>query len=127
MKIFPKEPNLQTKSLKEKSNSKSSGPSARKKIDLPEKKDVSPSEIREKLALRAEASEVAKNLAIKNNSQKFGDGFLSTNDFVLKSDIAKNDPSDTNTQEKLKAVISKGAFNFNPKERETLEKILADN
>jgi hypothetical protein len=47
--------------------------------------------------------------------------------FVLKSDIAANDPKDTNTQEKLKSVLSKGAFNFNPREREALEKILANN
>lgn len=47
-----------------------------------------------------------------------------TKDLTLKSDVALNDPKDTNTQEKLKTVLSKGAFSFNPKEREALEKIL---
>ena len=41
-----------------------------------------------------------------------------------KSDIDLNDPKDSNTQEKLKTVLTKGAFNFNAKEREALEKIL---
>lgn len=41
-----------------------------------------------------------------------------------KSDIDLNDPKDSNTQEKLKTVLTKGAFNFNSKEREALEKIL---
>jgi len=48
-----------------------------------------------------------------------------TKDLTIKSDIALNDPKDTNTQEKLKSALTKGAFNFNPKEREALEKILA--
>jgi len=49
-----------------------------------------------------------------------------TKDLTIKSDIALNDPKDTNTQEKLKGALSRGAFNFNPKEREALEKILAN-
>lgn len=48
-----------------------------------------------------------------------------TKDLTIKSDIALNDPKDTNTQEKLKSALTRGAFNFNPKEREALEKILA--
>jgi hypothetical protein len=47
-----------------------------------------------------------------------------TKDLTLKSDVSLNDPTDTNTQEKLKTALVKGAFNFNPKEREALEKIL---
>jgi hypothetical protein len=46
--------------------------------------------------------------------------------FVLNSDIAKNDPKDTNTQEKLKTVLSRGAFNFSARERDALEKILGN-
>ena len=48
-----------------------------------------------------------------------------TKNLTIKSDIAQNDPKDTNTQEKLKTALTRGAFNFNPKEREALEKILA--
>ncbi|PIP89122.1 MAG: hypothetical protein COW01_16200 [Bdellovibrionales bacterium CG12_big_fil_rev_8_21_14_0_65_38_15] len=42
------------------------------------------------------------------------------------SDVGLNDPNDPTTVGKLKDVLSKGAFSFNPKERETLEKILND-
>lgn len=57
-------------------------------------------------------------------AEEKADNSPNTKDFTIKSDIALNDPKDTNTQEKLKTVLSKGAFNFNPKEREALEKIL---
>jgi hypothetical protein len=159
MKIFPKEAmSAESTPVKDKTLSKGEIGISHKKRVLPAKKNISPSEIREKLAARVETSEAAKNLALKNNSKKMGAGFLndefkpesqakaapnaseksveesekednapSGKDFVLKSDIAKNDPKDTNTQEKLKMVISKGGFNFNPKERDVLEKILADN
>ncbi|MBC7539694.1 MAG: hypothetical protein H7281_12800 [Bacteriovorax sp.] len=152
MKIFPKETAAaESTPVKEgKGMSRQAQAIARKKAELPQKKDVSPAEIREKLAARVETSDVAKNLALKNSSKKMGVGFLNeefksapviaaskpiedeevktpnTKDFVLKSDIANNDPKDSNTQEKLKAVIQKGGFNFNPKERDVLEKILAD-
>lgn len=46
---------------------------------------------------------------------------------LLMSDVKLNDPKDPATQEKLKTVLAKGAFNFNPKERETLDKILNGN
>jgi hypothetical protein len=152
MKIFPKESaaapivNKSGKGKNAPAPKKGSSVSA-KNGNLPLKKQISPDEIREKLAARVETSDAAKILTIKNNSTKHGAGFLSeeftpapviapvetpksddspnTADFVLKSDIANNDPKNTNTQEKLKSVISKGGFNFNPKEREALERILA--
>lgn len=46
---------------------------------------------------------------------------------LLKTDIHLNDPKDPTTQEKLKSVLSTGAFSFNPRERETLDKILNGN
>jgi hypothetical protein len=42
----------------------------------------------------------------------------------VKSDIATNNPKSPETQEKLKSVLSKGAFSFNPKERDALDRIL---
>jgi hypothetical protein len=45
---------------------------------------------------------------------------------LLMTDVKLNDPSDSNTQEKLKLVLRNGAFNFNSKEKETLEKILGE-
>jgi len=46
---------------------------------------------------------------------------------LLKTDVNLNDPKDPATQEKLKTVLSTGAFNFNPREREALDKILNGN
>ncbi len=156
MKIFPKntESFVSQKTTKEVNNKElnkdKKGPEKVQKKALPPKKEMSPNEIREKLAANVQTSEISKNMAIAS-TKKLGEGFLNESikpeiievvkpeikesdkdletpnkkDFVLKSDIAQNDPKDTNTQEKLKSVISRGAFNFNPKEREALEKILA--
>ena len=43
-----------------------------------------------------------------------------------KSDIAKNDPGDPVTKEKLKSALSSGAISFNPGERKALQAILAE-
>jgi hypothetical protein len=43
---------------------------------------------------------------------------------VLKPDVGLNDPSDPATVGKLKKLINTGAVQFNPKERETLSKII---
>lgn len=155
MKIFRNESTVSSSSAKtEKVSSKEGKGISRKKPTPPERKNISASEIKEKLAAHVETSDAAKNMAIKSNSKKLGEGFLNdsvkpefikpsavdevkvekpdidednapnTKNLTIKSDIALNDPKDTNTQEKLKTVLSKGAFNFNPKEREALEKIL---
>ena len=130
---------------------------SRKKAALPERKDMSAADIKEKLAAHVQTSSASKNTAIKN-SQKLGEGFLNHDlvaapvivpidkspegiaatkvesdaqiekakkDHLLRSDIAANDPSDSNTQEKLKTVLTRGAFSFSAREKEVLEKILA--
>lgn len=45
-------------------------------------------------------------------------------DHLLVSDVSKNDPNSPETTEKLKSILSTGAFQFNEKEREALSKIL---
>lgn len=40
-------------------------------------------------------------------------------------DIKNNDPNSEVTQEKLRSILKTGAFDFNPKERETLKNILS--
>jgi len=150
MKIFPKNAAAPKAETKSKVSREANGPSKALKKMAPPKKEMSASEIKEKLAANVQTSDAAKNKAM-TTTKKMGDGFLNdalkpemievvkpdvseekeiispnTKDFTLKSDIAQNDPKDTNTQEKLKSVISKGAFSFNPKEREALEKILAN-
>jgi hypothetical protein len=109
--------------------------------DTVEQPHVSDRDIREKLASHVETSNTAK-MQMKKNTQKFGEGFLNEekipNPIVkeefhseevsietpIKSDIATNDPRSSDTQEKLKSVLSKGAFSFNPKERDALDRIL---
>ncbi len=131
--------------------SKSKGPS-RKKAAKTEKQNISADEIRQKLASNVEMSNTAKKIQKDKNAQKLGEGFLNAElpakkieapvapaenkaeakepsdpnfkDHVVKSDVGINDPTDSTTTEKLKTVISKGAFNFNPRERDVLDKIL---
>lgn len=148
MKIFSPPSQAQDRpSRPEKAKSPKNGVS-RKKMAPPERKDISANEIRGKLAAHTEASAAVKPQPKLQNSQKLGDGFMNEavvrppivppapeeitpeaeevkKDILLKSDIANNDPTDTNTQEKLKTVLSRGAFSFNPKEKEVLERILA--
>ncbi len=152
MKIFPAQHNSAPEKPK-----KAAGPRAektgisRKKAALPEKKEMSASDIKEKLAAHVQTSSASKNTAIKN-TQKLGEAFLNHDlvaapaiiplegspealaeaevmkakkDHLLKSDIAANDPTDSNTQEKLKTVLTRGAFSFSAREKEVLEKILA--
>lgn len=136
MKIFsPQESSTPTKT--------SGSPKTRKK-EVREKEAISEAEIREKLAANVETSNTAKSKVLSQNSKQLGSGFLNGDKapepkilptpeeeknsvkeaHLLMSDVKLNDPKDPGTQEKLKSVISKGAFNFNPKEREALDKIL---
>lgn len=101
----------------------------------PLKPEISENEIREKVAANVATSNTAKAEVIKkNNAQALGAGFMAPTEnessleksHLLLSDVKLNDPNDSNTQEKLKTVLKNGAFNFNPREKETLEKILAD-
>ena len=149
MKIFPKNSSTNSKSIEKKDRDEHDKPISKKKAASPIKKEISASAIREKLASHVETSDAAKGMAI-SKTKKFGENFMSetikpivdaanvpaevadgdiktpnTKDLTIKSDIAFNDPKDTNTQEKLKSALSRGAFNFNPKERAALEKILA--
>lgn len=153
MKIFPKDSLSNSRPAERAERAENGKPINKKKVAPPVKKEMSASAIKEKLAAHVETSDAAKNMAIKN-TKKLGENFMSDNikpvvdmvsveapkikadaeeeiktpntkDLTIKSDIALNDPRDTNTQEKLKTALSKGAFNFNPKEREALEKILA--
>jgi ribosomal protein S24E len=124
-----------------KGDSKKLSRRSNRRTDLHDKPSVSDSEIRDKLAAHVETSNTAK-MQMKKNNQKFGDSFLNESKIPAKivrreaiaeeapaesspsSDIALNDPKSPETQEKLKSVLSKGAFNFNSKEREALDKIL---
>lgn len=126
----------------------SAGPkkSGKNKIQQPpsEKAAISDGQIREKLAAHVESSNSAKSQLIKKNNQTLGSGFMNSEvkaqipipaeasvankslkeSHLLMSDVQLNDPQDSNTQEKLKSILRNGAFSFNPKEKETLERIL---
>lgn len=151
MKIFNSPTSAQpVKSENSKAAKVAKGPTSRKKAPPPERKQMSADEIKSKLAAHVEGAAGPKKKPL--DSQKLGDGFLNEavvrppvivpfekesaveateeeiekkKDIILKSDIAKNDPTDTNTQEKLKSVLAKGAFSFSAKEKEALERILA--
>lgn len=152
MKIFPKDSSSNLKTIDRVRPSEAAGLKNNKKGARVTKKELSDSAIKEKLAAHIQTSDAARNMSIKN-TKKLGENFMSdeikpivdmakvkipiiegeeirsegnpnTKDFILKSDIAQNDPKDTNTQEKLKSALVRGAFNFNSKEREALEKIL---
>ncbi len=150
MKIFSNTEQLPTKAPKE------SGLESRgiKKIK-DTKPQISEREIRDKLASHVETSNSSKAKIQLQNSKQLGAGFLNEDTprqpieqvekiavletaeetksdktpdaHLLKSDISLNDPRSSDTQMKLKTVLSSGGFNFNPRERETLEKILGGN
>jgi hypothetical protein len=150
MKIFSPVPESAAKAESKSVKNEAKGPAMKKQAPAPEKKAISETEIREKLAAHVETSNSAKSKTIQQNSKQFGAGFMnaemkpepivappaaekteeakeetdSKDSHLLKTDINLNDPKDPNTQEKLKTVLSKGAFNFNAKEREALDKIL---
>ena len=156
MKIFsPPESNGPKVGTKTKKSSKSGNGAAQKRAVAPEKKNVSDIEIREKLASHSQISNSAKSQIKLSNSKALGAGFMNEDikpEFIqpldtkesedseekvqkpgslkdshlLLSDVKLNDPTDSNTQEKLKSVLKMGAFNFNPKEKEALEKILGN-
>ncbi|WP_372652388.1 hypothetical protein [Halobacteriovorax sp.] len=46
---------------------------------------------------------------------------------LLHSDVQKNDPKDTNVQEKLKGLLNSNGFGWNEKERAALSEILGKN
>ncbi len=156
MKIFPADSRPAKSKPKAEANgnaSEGNGKISRKKASGPAKKDISASDIKEKLAAHTQKSDSAKDVVISKNAKRLGDGFMNpdivnvqkpeivpiiekseeeeiktpnTKDLTIKSDIALNDPKDTNTQEKLKSALTRGAFNFSAKEREALEKILGN-
>ena len=149
MKIFPVNSKPARENTKAETNiSDGSGKISRKKISGSVKKDISVTEIKNKLAAHSQKSDTAKEVIISKNAKRLGEGFMNpeaihanvaavasdeeevktpnTKDLTIKSDIALNDPKDTNTQEKLKAALTRGAFSFSAKEREALEKILGN-
>lgn len=124
MKIFfPPESSASPEAVEVKKNGK-----GKKRAAVAPKLEVSDRDIREKLASHVETSNTAKSQVLQKNSKALGAGFMNEKDsHLLLSDVKLNDPTDSNTQEKLKTVLRNGAFSFNPREKETLEKILADN
>jgi len=60
--------------------------------------------------------DVVVSIDKKGNKEVSVDGF---------GDIKNNDPNSETTQEKLKAILKTGAFDFNSKERSALKTILS--
>lgn len=70
------------------------------------------------------ASELEAQKKAKMAEAEGGDHVQAGEGHVLNSDITNNAPDSVETQEKLKKVLSTGAFSFNEKERAVLDKIL---
>lgn len=152
MKIFSQpERNKSSASEGPKKSSKNKGNNPKIRGQASVKATLTEAEIRDKLATHVQTSNSAKSQVVKKNSQALGAGFMNPDaktqvvketsetpaeskteeskslkdSHLLLSDVKLNDPNDSNTQEKLKMVLSTGGFNFNPKERENLERILS--
>jgi len=150
MKIFPQTQSrpITSKGHKKAGKLKEANTSKMERV-APEKSRLSESEVREKLAAHVQTSKSAKSQSAKKMAVGPGESFMNPEVLVPKtkaetkveegqgtslkdshlllSDVNLNDPKDTNTQEKLKSILASGAFNFNPKERENLERILNSN
>lgn len=79
-----------------------------------------------KISPKAKAASTAANKvdAVKEPVIETKQESKETKNIMLQSDIAANDPTDTNTQEKLRGLLSAGGFGWNDKERAALSEIL---
>lgn len=95
-----------------------------KKITTDPPKKMSKEEIQAKLQAKFGKSAAPKKSKEPNSVELHSKkGVNSSNDDDF-GDVGKNNPKSEVTHEKLKSILKKGAFNFNPKEREALSKIL---
>ncbi len=119
----------QTNAMEKSQHERARG-SERKKTRAP-KPQVSAAEIREKVQehfkpkVEVDRADLSKIAQAKNQVSKPAQDKPEP-ELTRPSDVGLNDPQDPATIGKLKDILSKGAFNFNPREREALEKILAD-
>lgn len=89
------------------------------KENMPKKERLSDSDIREKLAAHVQLSNPTRPpVPLEGKTDSIEDNSL------VNSDVKSNNPSSPETREKLKTVLMGNAFNFNPQERENLERIL---
>lgn len=89
------------------------------KENMPKKERLSDREIKEKLAAHVELSNPKKvPIPLEGKTESIEENSL------VNSDVKENNPSSPETREKLKTVLTSNAFNFNPQERENLERIL---
>lgn len=86
----------------------------------PAKEDIK-AKLEAKFGKKFGEKKVKKDPDVVVSIDKKGNKEVSTDGF---GDIKDNDPKSEATQEKLKKILSTGAFNFNPKERDALKDIL---
>lgn len=78
-------------------------------------------------AVKEAAKEVAKDEAqVSPKAQKKADAANAEEAAPVKGDIAKNDPNDPVTKEKLKAAINSGMIKFNDSERGVLKDLITE-
>ncbi|ATH07032.1 hypothetical protein BIY24_03495 [Halobacteriovorax marinus] len=124
------------------------GPSKVKKSYRPPRENLSPEEIKARVASKTGANKKK----VENLSGKQVSTFMSEDNaavanirtststieaakseksevkgeknVLVNSDVQKNDPSDTNVHQKLKGLLNSGGFGWNDKERAALSEIL---
>jgi hypothetical protein len=87
------------------------------------KVEISP-EAKAKTANQANSTTITVTVTPGANESDKTEVIKEENKEIVNSDIKKNDPNDPVTKEKLKAILSNGAFNFKPEERKALSDIL---
>lgn len=97
-----------------------------KKVDITAGKQVSTFMSGEKkpVAVKAEISKKATTLKTKESVEVEKEDKKEEKNIMLKSDVTLNDPEDPNTRKKLQGLLNTGGFGWNEKERAALADIL---
>jgi hypothetical protein len=115
---------------KNKTTFKKKGSKGKPVSSRPARMNLSPQEIRDKVA-KGLGKNLVDKTELSNSGKKWGDGFMDNNPEAAAvkkpaSDINSNDPNDVITQEKLRGLVQKGGFNFSDKEKQVLAGILGN-
>ncbi|GEM_PF-6274658 len=121
----PPRENLTPEEIKARVAQKTAKPE--KKVEVTEGKQVSTfmsEEAASKPAIRTKPSTASAVKGLGNPEELEKDAGEEDKKVLLHSDVQKNDPKDTNVQNKLKGLLATGGFGWNEKERAALTEIL---
>lgn len=89
-----------------------------------EKSSTASAKLAKRMAEKEAAKEVKDEAKVSSKAQKKAE--TASEETPVKSDIAKNDPNDPVTKEKLKAALNSGMINFNESQRGVLKELIAE-